>query len=695
MDLTQFEYRAFEKDDPAALFSQYTPEVLTGVAERLLTGRSVSGQSHESLAHLCADSLTNATLIDRHLRSFDPPTRMLLSLLARTRVGVWRTSDILTFQQIFTQIADSQIITKWLELGLAVPALNKDSLVIEDWLSAGVLIFPQVLQRALLFRDFNPLLETESTARGGQTGDGLEWLLRLAYAWQRLQNSPARVTNSGSLFKKDYQRLQADSVLGSPIMQPHVEAPDLGIFTLQLGLQVGLFQIENDLLKAQPWPEKLTQSAEGVRRTFWTATPAMSNWYPVTGDAIHSQGATFASVTLSLMILLECVAENEWVSLKRLLEWIEKHHPHWHVSPKESPKWIEQALGIWGITLGMVEISPASERGEFLYRLTAAGRACLNCQTWAEPAPSFVHCLVVQPNGEMIVYRQGLTPKLIRELTLFADWKNIGSVCTLELSSESVYRGLESGLTSNEIIRILQSHSTQTLPNNLITSIQQWAGRRERIMVFSSVNILEFNSSEDRDEAFQRGLISVKIGERMGISPEKEIPYQQFRLLGNRDYEAKPQQCITFEEDGITFTVDVHTSDLLLEGELNRFADYLSSTENKRKYRFNPQKLKQANEQGLGRAELEQWFMDRTGHPPTPAARLLSTNHQGMQTTVENLIVVSLPVEVVDGLVQWPESKRLIRERLGKTHLSIAHDQLETFIQLLSNFGMIVTRASS
>jgi hypothetical protein len=128
---------------------------------------------------------------------------------------------------------------------------------------------------------------------------------------------------------------------------------------------------------------------------------------------------------------------------------------------------------------------------------------------------------------------------------------------------------------------------------------------------------------------------------------------------------------------------------------LNRFADYLSSTENKRKYRFNPQKLKQANEQGLGRAELEQWFMDRTGHPPTPAARLLSTNHQGMQTTVENLIVVSLPVEVVDGLVQWPESKRLIRERLGKTHLSIARDQLETFIQLLSNFGMIVTRASS
>ncbi|MCX7667015.1 MAG: hypothetical protein N2112_15890, partial [Gemmataceae bacterium] len=169
MDLTQFEYRAFEKDDPTTLFSRYTPEVLAGVAERLLTGRSVSGQSHESLTHLCAESLTNATLIDRHLRSFDTPTRMLLSLLARTRVGVWRTSDLLTLQQIFTQIADSQIITKWLELGLAVPALNKDSLVIEDWLSAGVLIFPQVLQRALLFKDFNPLLETESTSRGGQT----------------------------------------------------------------------------------------------------------------------------------------------------------------------------------------------------------------------------------------------------------------------------------------------------------------------------------------------------------------------------------------------------------------------------------------------------------------------------------------------------------------------------------------------
>ena len=60
--------------------------------------------------------------------------------------------------------------------------------------------------------------------------------------------------------------------------------------------------------------------------------------------------------------------------------------------------------------------------------------------------------------------------------------------------------------------------------------------------------------------------------DRIGLA-DGEVDYKHFRLLGNRDYEAKPQRCVTFAPDGVTFTVDVSASDLVLEAELTRIAE--------------------------------------------------------------------------------------------------------------------------
>ena len=51
----------------------------------------------------------------------------------------------------------------------------------------------------------------------------------------------------------------------------------------------------------------------------------------------------------------------------------------------------------------------------------------------------------MQPNLEIIAYRQGLTPALIARLTRFAAWKSLGAACTLQLEPETVYRALEAG----------------------------------------------------------------------------------------------------------------------------------------------------------------------------------------------------------------------------------------------------------
>src|SRR5262249_7621277 len=153
-------------------------------------------------------------------------------------------------------------------------------------------------------------------------------------------------------------------------------------------------------------------------------------------------------------------------------------------------------------------------------------------------------------------YRQGLTPELIAKLSRFATWKTLGAACTLELRPEGVYRGLESGLSLNEVLQLLNQRGTRALPPTVLDSLQRWSNKRERISVYPAATLVEFTSPADLDRAFALGLLAEKLTDRIGLAENGEIDYRQFRLVGNRDYEARPQQCAHFEPDGVTLVVD-------------------------------------------------------------------------------------------------------------------------------------------
>src|SRR6185295_12289463 len=93
-----------------------------------------------------------------------------------------------------------------------------------------------------------------------------------------------------------------------------------------------------------------------------------------------------------------------------------------------------------------------------LIRLSDFGRHLLAGGPEPAPPPAFPQTLLVQPNAEIIAYRQGLTPALIETLSRFARWKGIGPACTLELNPEQTYRGLETGLTLPMILQTLNRH---------------------------------------------------------------------------------------------------------------------------------------------------------------------------------------------------------------------------------------------
>ena len=126
-------------------------------------------------------------------------------------------------------------------------------------------------------------------------------------------------------------------------------------------------------------------------------------------------------------------------------------------------------LGI-GYPLRLVEA--VLHEGAWCYRLGDIGRHLLQRSPPPDLSHQFTQTLIVQPNGEMIVYRQGLTPALIGKLSRFATWKTLGAACTLEITAESVYRGLETGLTLADILQVLQQHSTRSLPATVLDSLQ-------------------------------------------------------------------------------------------------------------------------------------------------------------------------------------------------------------------------------
>ncbi len=310
------------------------------------------------------------------------------------------------------------------------------------------------------------------------------------------------------------------------------------------------------------------------------------------------------------------------------------------------------------------------------------------------PALEAVHTqtLLVQPNLEILAYRQGLTSGLIARLTQFAAWENLGAACTLQLQPETVYRALEAGQTFDSIRLTLEQHGTRGVPPAVLDSLRTWANKRDRITVYPSATLLEFGSADDLNEALARGLPAVRLADTLAVvASEEAIEFRHFRLTGTRDYALPPEKCVHVEPDGVTLSVDLARSDLLLETELPRFAELVGGTtaNGRRQYRLTPASLLAGRAAGMTLPSLETWFGQRAGQPLPAAARLLLTAGQGEPPRLRRHLVLHVATaELADGLMQWPQTRELIAERLGPTALVVAEENAETLRQRLHDAGI-------
>ncbi len=157
--------------------------------------------------------------------------------------------------------------------------------------------------------------------------------------------------------------------------------------------------------------------------------------------------------------------------------------------------------------------------------------------------------LLVQPNFDVLVYLDALNPLALAALS-GADCQRIDAqTATYTISRASVYRALETGLSATTLLEMLEMFSSAPLPRNLVSSVTEWAGRRERLSLTEGVTLLEYHDATERDAGIAQLKGATAVGERfalVGYTPKKAIVH---------NYSSNPTRTIAFDNDG-TFKLE-------------------------------------------------------------------------------------------------------------------------------------------
>ena len=679
-----------------AALAGYSPDLLRQVAARLLKTRNQ--WPPEELIERIRESSRNAPVIDRRLKDLPQTARTVLALIGLSRRPEWKAGHLLAMLATLGHADGTDPLQALFDDGLIYPLRPPGSPKLQSfqhWLAtetgSGLRLFahPHVTARArgedLGLPELAALPPSRAEVR---EADGLEWPLRLAVAWQQTAESPLRRTMQQDFFKRDLQRLRSDPLLTAPFAENLAEVPDVGLLAVAWAVHADLLHEIDTELHAAAFPTAWADGLFPALASLWQVLPEIEEWDPATGwEPVREASNPFPSVYLPALLLLGRQPGDAWVRLGDVEQWLVAHHPYWAGRPGPDG-WCAAMIGGLFFQLRLVQFAPGPDGG-WLTRLSPLGRRLLGPDRAEPNAPPFPHTLIVQPNFELLAFRQGLTPDLVANLTKFARWKSLGTACMLELVAEQVYRGLETGLSFDAIQRLLRQHSARPLPENVADALRTWANKRERIVVFGGAALVEFATPADLEAAVARGLIETRLTDRLGlVSDENALDYRQFRLTGTRDYGAKAEKCVTVAADGVTLRVDAARADLLLDTELARIAEPAPVDGNSRVFRLTRESLQRVLKSGLSLQDVDGWLATRSGAGLSPAAKLLAAPDASTTFLLERCLVLHAPTpEAADGLLQLPATRDLIRARLGPTALLVADDDVPALRDQIGNLG--------
>jgi len=198
--------------------------------------------------------------------------------------------------------------------------------------------------------------------------------------------------------------------------------------------------------------------------------------------------------------ILSILPPHQAVSLVALSETAQRYGPVGREggmrrirAGREQVLWILQEL-YW---VGVIALDAAEVDRATHVALTGMGKGVLSGEASGASEPPVAE-LFVQPNFEILVPRE-LDLKLRFQLERFAELVSVDQMLTYRIGRDSVYRGAERGMESEEILSFLETHSKVPLPQNLRYSISDWAGRYGEIQ-FRNAFLLCTETPELADE---------------------------------------------------------------------------------------------------------------------------------------------------------------------------------------------------
>jgi hypothetical protein len=689
----------------------YDEPLLRQVANKLCKPRNQ--WPAEELIERCLATIGNPAVIDRRLSDLDSVRLQLLTLIGQSRQPRWTVGNLVEMALALGHDDGLGPVLALLEAGLLYPDISSASQrfkSFELWVGQTTAVPPYVVSppeitaRAMClkaaFPDGPDLVALDKPTV--HEADGLDIPLRLSALWQKVHAAPLRRTQAAGFFKRDRDRLLNDPLLNAGTPVASAEIPDSAFLAVVLAVAEGILEEADGELRGGAFPACWDDGLPATLASLWIALLQQNSWNPQDGwrpDA--PAGNPYPGAWLLALVLLSHLPPDSWTAADALEKWMNKHHPFWR-GTKANCGLAAFLLGV-AYPLRLIQSAQPSpgrrKDGEepWLVRLSPLGRWLLGLGA-SPTVPPFPQTLLVQPNLEILAYRQGLTPALIAKLSKLANWKSLDAACTLQLEPASVYRALESGESFETILQTLQRHGMKPTPDAVVSALRTWANKRERIRVYTAGALFEFNTPEDLADALARGLPAVRLSDRLAIvANDRDIEYRHFRLIATRDYGLPPERCVEVGEDGVTLAIDLSKSDLLIETEVVRFAERLDrpSTNGRRYYQVTPASLGQGRDNGLSLQTLETLFLQRSGHPLPAATALLFSGSQMSPYELRRPIVLQVPTpETADGLMQWPLTRALIESRLGPTALVVAEHNVPALQERLKMLGVDLAQPS-
>lgn len=698
---------------------QYDPLLRRATLERAArfqTGKKKATKTDDTvdrLIGLLSDSATVAKII----ADLNPDEKQAIDVFRRSPPLFWRWDHAQRLLAACGVSSPSRVLRILLMDGIIVMRRpgSSDSLtrfdVIDGIPPAGLpevaLSVPLRTLSIELPNAFMPLSGTESVARE-RVSDGWDLPLRLGALWSMAWRLPFKRTQQGHLFKRDADRLTGSPLLSAPMVDAPVEVQEPGLLIHSLALRMGIIDANGDeqgvnQLLTEAWPQDLDHLLLMIGSALlqveeWSELEPKASLSHYTRELPSSRGY--------LLLLLNSLPASHVTSIEDLVSRLSSDHSPWNgegelIGPMRHP---EQRLQFCRQWVSSFVLGPLYQCGfvaivgngrdplGFGIRLSPLGRRFVTGSPEVQDTVPIPQTLLVQPNHEMIVFRQGLTPKLLATLVLFTEIKAVGAAIVFEINADSVYRGLEAGLEADTIINLLQHHGGRELPSALAQSIRTWSQKRTRVTVYCDASLLEFTDPRDQVEALARGLEGIALTDRLLlVTGQPEKTFKNLRIAAARDYKLPPEQCVVVGPDGISMTVDLSRSDLMLEAEMQRFAVRRPARDrdNRQVYEVTPASLSGAMADGLTIEQLQEWFRQRTGEEPSPSVNLMLHAARGTRLSIEPLTVVEVQSPIVaDGLLQHPATRDFIQRRIGPTTVVISKSSEPSLRESLAAIGI-------